>query len=84
MKSFIEIIEKKIKDNIKIDNIKIIDNSEKHSKHKFFNKNKVHLMLIIESNFLKSLNRIDAHKKITKVLEDEMKNKIHSLEIRIN
>ena len=78
------LIEKKIKDNIKIDNIKIIDNSEKHSKHKFFNKNKVHLMLIIESNFLKSLNRIDAHKKITKVLEDEMKNKIHSLEIRIN
>ena len=47
MESFIELIEKKIKDKIEVETIKIIDNSFKHKKHKSFEKNKLHLEMII-------------------------------------
>ena len=40
MKSFIQVIKKKIENNIKINKIEIIDNSEKHKGHKFFNSKK--------------------------------------------
>jgi BolA protein len=84
MKSFIELVEKKIKNNLQIDRIEIIDNTYKHSKHKFYNKDKLHLKIVIKSNFLKTLNKIEAHKKIMNILEEELKSKIHSLEIKIN
>ena len=84
MKSFIENIKEKITKNIEVDKIEIIDNSHIHRRHKSFNKSKLHLKIIIESNFLKSLEKIDAHKKITNLLKDEIENKIHSLEIKIN
>ena len=38
----------------------------------------------IDSKYLKSLNKIQAHKKVMKILEKELKNKIHALEIKIN
>ena len=84
MKSFIELVEKKIKNNLQIDKIEIIDNTYKHSKHKFYNKDKLHLQIAIKSNFLKTLSKIEAHKKIMNILDEELKNKIHSLEIKIN
>jgi stress-induced morphogen len=40
--------------------------------------------VIISSVELKKLKTIDAHKKIYAILYDEMKNIIHSLEIKIN
>ena len=84
MKSFIQVIKKKIEKNIKINKIEIIDNSEKHKGHKFFNSKKLHLKLIIESEELRSLGRIQAHKKIMQILNHELKNNIHALEIKIN
>jgi BolA protein len=84
MKSFIELVKKKIKNNLQIDRIEIIDNTYKHSKHKFYNKDKLHLKIVIKSNFLKTLNKIEAHKKIMNILDEELKSKIHSLEIKIN
>ena len=84
MKSFIELVEKKIKNNIQIDKIEIIDNTYKHLKQKFYNKDKLHLKIAIKSNFLKTLSKIEAHKKIMNILDEELKNKIHSLEIKIN
>ena len=83
MKSFIENIKKKIINNIEVNKIEIIDNTHIHKKHKSFNKSKLHLKIIIESDFLKSLNMIESHKKITKLLKNEIENKIHSLEIKI-
>ena len=41
MKKFLESIEEKLKKNIDIETIKIIDNSDKHRKHKFFDSKKV-------------------------------------------
>ena len=84
MKSFIELVEKKIKNNIQIDKIGIIDNTYKHLKHKSYDKDKLHLKIVIKSNFLKTLNKIEAHKKIMNILEEELKSKIHSLEVKIN
>ncbi len=84
MESFIKVVEKKIRDSIELNKIEIIDNSLKHQGHKSFNKDKFHLKIIIDSKYLKSLNKIQAHKKVMKILEKELKNKIHALELKIN
>ena len=83
MKSFIQNIENRIKKNIRTDKIEILDNTHKHKKHKTFKKNKFHLTLLIESEELRLLSRIDAHKKIMKILSEDLKNQIHALEIKI-
>ena len=76
-------MKKKIKDKIEVETIKIIDNSFKHKKHKSFEKNKLHLEMIIYSRYLRSLNKIQAHKEVMKILKDELKEKIHALELKI-
>ena len=83
MNNFIKIIEKKVKNNIKIENITVTDNSHLHKKHKFFDPKKYHLSLEINSDYLKKMNRVRAQREVMKVLEDELKNKIHALEIKI-
>ena len=83
MNDFLRSIETKIKKNLKIESILIIDNSSKHKKHKFFDSEKYHLKLEIRSIYLNSLNKIMAQREIMKILAKEMKNKIHALEIRI-
>ena len=82
--NFLSEIKEKINKKIAPENITIIDNSHLHSKHKSFDANKVHLKIIIKSKKLKSMDKISAHKKIFSVLQDEMENKIHALEIEIN
>ena len=83
MISLFEEIKEKIKKKINPEDLVLIDNSRLHSKHKFFDKNKLHLKIIIESDKLRKLNKIDAHKKIFSILKEEVKNKIHALEIDI-
>jgi len=41
------------------------------------------LTLKIESEELRLLSKLDAHKKIMKILSEELKNQIHALEIKI-
>ena len=76
-------VKEKINKKIKPENIILVDNSHLHTKHKFFNKNKLHLKIIIKSKKLKRMNKIDAHKEVFSILKDEMKNNIHALEIEI-
>ncbi len=76
-------IKKKIYKEINPKNIILIDNSNLHEKHKSFDLNKFHFKIIIESEELKKMNRIDAHKKVFSILKEEIKNKIHALEIEI-
>ena len=83
MNDFLSYIENKIKKNIEIEKILIVDNSNQHKKHRFFDSEKYHLKLEIQSNYLRSLNRIVAQRKIMSVLKEELKNKIHALEIKI-
>ena len=83
MKNYFEKICKKLKDEIEIENIDIVDNSHKHKKHKSFSPEKFHLHLKIKSLYLNSISRVNAHKIIMKVLKNELSTKIHALEISI-
>ncbi len=83
MNDFLKFIENKIKQNIKIEKISIIDNSSLHKKHKSFDAEKYHLRLEIESIYLNSLNKINAQREIMAILSEELKTKIHALEIKI-
>jgi BolA protein len=84
MTSFFDQIKEKINKRINPENIILIDNSSFHNKHKFFDSNKFHLKIVIKSAKLKNMDKITAHKKIFSILKNEMKNKIHALEIEIN
>ena len=77
-------VKKKLKKNIAIENILIEDKTFLHKNHPGHNSNKFHLKISIESNELKNLNKIDSNKKIYKILDEELKKHIHSLQISIN
>ena len=83
MNNFLNFIKDKIVKNIKIESISVIDNSALHKKHKFFDPRKHHLCLEIKSNYLNSLSKVEAQREIMKVLADELRTKIHALEIKI-
>ena len=77
-------VKKKIKKNINIENILIEDKTFLHKNHPGHKSNKFHLKISIESQELKKLNKIESNKKIYKILNEELKNQIHSLQILIN
>ena len=77
-------VKKKIKKNISIKNILIEDKSFLHKNHLGHESNRFHLKITIKSEELKKLNKIESNKKIYKMLEVEIKNHIHSLQILIN
>ena len=83
MNIFFDNIIEKLKKEIEIEHIEIVDNSLKHKKHKSFSPDKFHLHLKIKSLYLSSISRVTAQKEIMKVLKKELSNKIHALEIRI-
>ena len=83
MNNFFEDIIAKLKKEIEIEKIEIVDNSHKHIKHKSFSPDKFHLHLKIKSLYLNSLSRVTAQKEVMKVLKDELSSKIHALEISI-
>ncbi len=83
MNIFFDNIIEKLKKEIEIEHIEIVDNSLKHKKHKSFSPDKFHLHLKIKSLYLSSISRVKAQKEIMKVLKEELSNKIHALEISI-
>ncbi len=83
MNNYFHEIEKKLKKKIKFEELIIVDNSYKHKSHKSFSPDKFHLQLKIKSLYLKSISRLDAQKLIMKILENDLKTKIHALEINI-
>jgi len=82
--NLIAIVKKKIKNEIVIEKIEIEDKSFLHKNHSGHQEGKFHFKLIINSNELKKLNRIESNKKIYKILNEEMKEYIHSLQILIS
>tara|TARA_E500000178_G_scaffold289212_1_gene292195 strand:+ start:250 stop:507 length:258 start_codon:yes stop_codon:yes gene_type:complete len=83
MKNYFEAIRAKLNKEIELEDIVIVDNSHKHKGHKFYSPEKFHLHLKIKSIYLNSLSRVRAQKIIMKVLSDDLKTKIHALEISI-
>ena len=77
-------VKKKIKKNINIENILIEDKTFLHKNHPGHENNKFHLKITIKSEELKKFNKIESNKKIYKILDRELKNHIHSLQILIN
>ena len=78
------LIKQKIKKSILTQNISINDKTFLHSKHSSHQPGKFHLELIIKSEELSKYNKIQATKKIYKILNEELKKYIHSIEILIN
>ena len=83
MKNYFDELKNKLTDQIKIESLKIVDNSHLHKGHKFFSSDKYHLHLKIKSVYLNSISRISAQKLVMKVLKEDLKTKIHALEISI-
>ena len=79
----IAIIKKKIQKEILVESIVIEDKSFLHTKHAGNDPNKFHIKITIESNQLKKISRLNSNKKIYKILDYEMKQFIHSLQILI-
>ena len=80
----IAIVKKKLEDQIKIDNIVIEDKSFLHKNHATNQEGKFHLKINLKSPELKDMNKIESTKKVYKILDDELKNYIHSIQILIN
>ena len=83
MKKYFDTIQIKLKEAIDIEEIEIVDNSHKHVGHKSFSSEKYHLQLKIKSSYLDSISRFNAQKIIMKTLKEDLKKKIHALEINI-
>jgi len=79
----IAIVKKKLQSQILIEDILIEDKSFLHKNHSGNQPNKFHLKISIKSNQLKKMKRIDSNKIIYKILDRELKEFIHSLQILI-
>ena len=80
----IAIVKKKLMSQINIESINIEDKSFLHKNHAVNQAGKFHLKIIIKSIELEKLSRIESNKKIYKVLDKELKEFIHSIQILIN
>ena len=76
-----EIVKKKILNNELIEGVELEDKSFVHKNHKNNNPNKFHIKLKIKSEKLKNMSRIESNKLIFSLLDKEMKDYIHSLQI---
>ena len=80
----ITIVKKKLLNQINIESINIEDKSFLHKNHKGNQEGKYHLKIIIVSDELKKMNKIESNKKIYKILDRELKESIHSIQILIS
>ena len=80
----IAIVKNKLETEIVIQNLKIEDKSFLHKNHKGHQEGKFHIKLIINSEELTKTSKIVSTKRIYKVLDIELKEYIHSIQILLN
>ena len=80
----IEVVKEKITKEIVLQKIDVEDKSFLHEGHKNNSPNKFHIKIIIMSNELKSKKKIESTQRIYKILENELKSYIHSIQLSIN
>ena len=80
----IEIVKEKIAKEIILQEINVEDKSFLHKSHKNNLPNKFHIKITIISDELKSRKKIESTKRIYKILENELKSYIHSIQLSIN
>ena len=65
--------------------LEIIDNSNLHKGHNnFTGKEETHIKIILKKKNKIPINRLNIHRIINNLLEEEFKSGLHSLEIKIN
>ena len=65
-------------------NIKVIDNSHLHKGHNnFTGNNETHILVEIKRESKFKIDRLELHRKINLLLNDEFKTGLHSLQIKI-
>ena len=84
IKELIAIVKNKLETEIVIQDLKIEDKSFLHKNHKSHQEGKFHLKLIINSDELAKTSKIVSTKKIYSILDTEIKNHIHSIQILLN
>tara|TARA_B100001564_G_scaffold314419_1_gene288523 strand:- start:1518 stop:1778 length:261 start_codon:yes stop_codon:yes gene_type:complete len=82
--NLIKKINNKICNKIKCEKILIEDKTLLHRKHKNFDNKKFHLKIRIESLELKSKKKVEANRQIFNILNQELKDYIHSIQLLIN
>ena len=80
----IAIVKKKLQHKINIEYIRIEDKSFLHKNHAGNREGKFHLKIHLKSIELKKMSRIESNKKIYKILDEELKMFIHSIQILIS
>ena len=75
------IVKKKILAHKIIESVEIEDKSYLHKNHKSKEAGKFHLKITIRSTVLKNKSRIDSNKFIFKIIDKELKENIHSIQI---
>lgn len=75
---------KKLSDYFSPTHLEVINESKKHQGHaQSPNSGNSHFLIIITSKKLTGMSRLAGQREIYKVLEKEMKNQIHALQIKI-
>ena len=80
----IEIVKRKINQNISCEKVEVEDKTFLHRGHQSHQNGKFHIKLKIKSLYLKEKNKIESSKKIYKILDEELKKSIHSIQILID
>jgi len=80
----IAIVKNKLETKIVIQDLKIEDKSFLHKNHKGHQEGKFHLKLIINSEELTKTSKILSTKRIYSILDIELKQHIHSIQILLN
>ena len=84
IKELIAIVKNKLEAKIVIQYLKIEDKSFLHKNHRSHQKGKFHLKLIINSKELAKLSKIVSTKRIYSILDLELKENIHSIQILLS
>ena len=80
----IAIVKKKLQNRINLEDIQIEDKSFLHKNHAGNQEGKFHLKISLISSELKTMTKIESNKKIYKILDKEIKESIHSIQILIS
>ena len=84
LNNLINNIKTKLLESSFIEKVIIEDKTYLHIKHASHDKNKFHLKLTISSKELKKISKLEATKKIHKIIQEVIKNYIHSIQILFN
>ena len=76
-------VKKKLSKQINIESIKIEDKSFLHKNHSGNQDGKFHLKITLKSLELKKMSKIESSKMVYRLLDEEIKKFIHSIQILI-